>query len=309
MKRTIPKKAAMIALAAVLMSCGVVSTVRAAEEAGAVKEMTFILRDRAPDGIAKQRAEAWEPKQTAIIVCDMWAVHGCPHATERIEELAVVMNKTIEDARKKGILIVFAPSHSDMDELYKDLPARQKTAEYRKGFGNARHWDFWEHGDGGEREHSGLANPSEQGVRFPVRGGENNCEESRGRTANFKQTELLTITDDDVLTDDFEEIKAYFKVTGIKNVILMGVHTEMCVVGRPFGCRAMVKLGYNTVLCRDMTDSAYNCASRMENAPDHYLGLELIIEYIERYICPTITSVDITGGKEFRFKEDRYRPN
>jgi nicotinamidase-related amidase len=269
------------------------------------ERMTFILRDRAPDGIARQRAETWDPKQTAIIISDMWADHPCVHATARLRELAAVMNKTLAAARERGILIIFAPSNSEMDTHYKDLPARQKTAHLRKGFGNAKHWHFWEHADG--NHFSGLTNPSEKGAKFPVQGGENNCEESKVRKPDFRQTELLDITDADILTDDFEEIKAYFKEVGIKNVILMGVHTDMCVIGRPFGCRAMRKLGYNTVLCRDMTDSAYNCASRLPNVPDHYLGLELVIEYIERYICPTITSVDITGAKEFRFKEDRYQ--
>jgi hypothetical protein len=104
-----------------------------------------------------------------------------------------------------------------------------------------------------------------------------------------------------------EEYKeCLFKERGIKNVILMGVHTDMCVIGRPFGCRAMKIAGYNTVLCRDLTDSAWNCASRMKGAVDHFRGFDKVIEYIETYICPTITSVDIAGGRAFKFDEEKY---
>ena len=47
---------------------------------------------------------------------------------------------------------------------------------------------------------------------------------------------------------------------GINNVILLGVHTNMCVLGRPFGLRQMAKNGKNVVLMRDMTDTMYNPA-------------------------------------------------
>ena len=38
----------------------------------------------------------------------------------------------------------------------------------------------------------------------------------------------------------------------------LGVHTNMCVLGRPFGLRQMAKNGKNVVLMRDMTDTMYN---------------------------------------------------
>jgi hypothetical protein len=46
----------------------------------------------------------------------------------------------------------------------------------------------------------------------------------------------------------------------IDNVILMGVHLNMCVSGRPFGLRQMAKNGKHVVLMRDMTDTMYNPA-------------------------------------------------
>ena len=38
---------------------------------------------------------------------------------------------------------------------------------------------------------------------------------------------------------------------------------------------------------------------------DHFQGTELIIEHIEKFVCPTITSVSILGEPAFRFSEDR----
>jgi type 1 glutamine amidotransferase len=89
---------------------------------------------------------------------------------------------------------------------------------------------------------------------------------------------------------------------GITNVILMGVHVNMCVLGRPFSIRQMVAQGQNVLLMRDLTDAMYNHRSRPWVS--HFRGTELVVEHIEKYWCPSITSVDFLGGEPFRFKGD-----
>jgi hypothetical protein len=58
----------------------------------------------------------------------------------------------------------------------------------------------------------------------------------------------------------------------------------------------------NVVLMRDMTDLMYN--SKMPPYVNHFAGLDLIVDYIETYVCPSILSTDFTGTKQFRFKGD-----
>jgi len=89
---------------------------------------------------------------------------------------------------------------------------------------------------------------------------------------------------------------------GIDNVILMGVHTNMCVLDRPFAIRRMLALGKHVLLMRDMTDTMYN--PQMRPFVSHFRGTELVVEHIERYLCPTITSTDLTGKPAFRFIGD-----
>jgi len=59
-----------------------------------------------------------------------------------------------------------------------------------------------------------------------------------------------------------------------------------------------------------MTDTMYNPAK----APyvDHFAGTDLIVEHIEKWVCPSITSVDFlgkeaTGGEPFRFARHKRR--
>ena len=117
-----------------------------------------------------------------------------------------------------------------------------------------------------------------------------------------RQHPAIELMDGDALTDDGQETWNLLTARGIDNVILCGVHLNMCVLGRPFAIRQQVYLGKNVVFMRDMTDSMYN----PERPPgvDHFTGHDLIIAHVERHWCPSITSNMITGGKPFRFKED-----
>jgi hypothetical protein len=72
----------------------------------------------------------------------------------------------------------------------------------------------------------------------------------------------------------------------------MGVHTNYCILARPFGIRQMLKLGKNVVLARDLTDSLYD--PREPPFVSHARGTEIVIEHIERYLCPSILSADLT---------------
>ena len=79
---------------------------------------------------------------------------------------------------------------------------------------------------------------------------------------------------------------------GIRNVVLMGVHTNMCVLGRRFGIRQMVGLGFNVALARDLTDAMYD--PRQAPFVSHTRGTELVVEHIETYWCPSLLGADLT---------------
>jgi hypothetical protein len=78
---------------------------------------------------------------------------------------------------------------------------------------------------------------------------------------------------------------------GIRTVLIMGVHTNMCVLNRSFAIKQMTRWGIPCVLVRDLTDSMYNPADSPHVS--HERGTELVIEYIERYWAPTVASSEI----------------
>jgi len=256
------------------------------------------LQKRVPSDSVKgatviaQEIQEWNPKETAIIVCDMWNQHWCKGATERVGEMAPVMNEVLTIARNKGILIVHAPS--ECMAYYKDFPGRKLGQKYKS--------------KSAEKLINGSKLASEKDGVWPIDQSDGGCDctpECKVGNPWRRQIDLIKIADNDIISDSGVEIAGTFDQKKIKNVILMGVHTNMCVIGRSFGLRNMVRLGRNVVLMRDMTDTMYD--SKQWPKVSHFTGNSLVHEYIEKYVCPTIVSTDFTGKKQFRFKND-HRP-
>jgi len=235
----------------------------------------------------------WKPAETAIIICDMWDQHWCQGASRRVAELAPYINSFSALIRQKGVLIVHAPS--SVVDYYKDYPARQNALIATSKVNLPEGIDSWCSGLDTEKENKWPVDQTDGGCDCQPQ-----CKEIYPWT---KQIDSIEIRDDDIISDSGAEIWNIFEQKGIKNVILVGVHTNMCVIGRPFGLRNMVKNGKNVVLCRDLTDTMYN--HRMPPYVNHFSGTDLVVEYIEKHVCPTILSTSITGEKPFRFKEDK----
>jgi nicotinamidase-related amidase len=107
---------------------------------------------------------------------------------------------------------------------------------------------------------------------------------------------LIEIHAADAITDEGQELFNLLEDQGTDHVLVMGVHTNLCVLGRPYGIRQLIYLGKRPILCRDLTDSFH----RREGG--HHQGTDLIVGHIERYWCPSVTSDQLVGGGPFRIQ-------
>jgi len=290
------------------LSCLTILILPAAVIAGDT-DFALIVRSRIEeDGKFKtiEQTRNWPMKKTAVIVCDMWDAHHCLNAVRREEEMVPRMNDFLTKARDAGAFIIHAPS-SCMD-AYKEHPARKRAQAAPKASNLPKDIGDW-----------CKQIPAEEKGKYPIDqsdGGEDDDPveheqwhaklKAMGRNpkAPWKSQHAgLTIKDQDAISDSGVEVWNMLEARGINNVMLVGVHTNMCVLGRPFGLRQMAKNGKNVVLLRDLTDTMYN--PKMPPYVSHFQGTRLIIEHIEKYVCPTVTSDQVAGGKEFRFKGDR----
>jgi len=227
-------------------------------------------------------AQSWEAKQTAIVVCDMWDSHTCPNAATRVAQMAPRMNEVLKAARSKGVLIIHCPSNTM--EFYKDHPGR-KLAQQAPKVATVRPLVNWCYLD---KDHEAA---------LPIDDSDGGCDCERTWKKGdpypwTRQIATLEIMDGDAITDSAE---AYYLMQqrGIKNLIVMGVHTNMCVLNRSFGIKQMVKWGVEIALVRDLTDTMYNPTRRpYVNHPE---GTRLVVEYIEKFWCPSVLSTDLLG--------------
>lgn len=260
-------------------------------------------RDQKPEGQISvvEKTSEWESSKTAIIICDMWDDHWCKGAAARVGELAVPMNQMVSTARSKGVLIIHAPS--SVVGFYQGTPQRERAinavfSESPSPLSKAERWGT-----------SWCWPDPKIEPNMPIEDSDMGCDckvKCKIREAWTRQNELIQIHKDDVITDNGQETVNVLEERGIDNVILVGVHLNMCVLGRPFGIRQMVKVGKNVVLMRDMTDTMYN--HEMRPFVSHFDGTDLVVNHIEQYWCPSIVSTDVTGKPPFRFKEDNRKP-
>ena len=93
-------------------------------------DLTVTLRSQVRDDSGRDtefrtvvETEAWRPEETAIVVCDMWDKHWCKSATARVAEMAPHMNRVLNAARERGVLIIHCPSA--VTDFYEGTPQRE----------------------------------------------------------------------------------------------------------------------------------------------------------------------------------------
>lgn len=253
-----------------------------------------------------ERPEKWSAPQMTVIVCDMWDSHHCVNAVRRVGELAPRMNELLCELRDQGATIIHAPS--GCVGAYSEQPARQRAQNVKAAANVPADIAKWcdqisaestsgyplDQSAGGEdddlTEHAQWAATLKAAGRNP-------------RAPWLRQCDALEIDQQrDYISDSGPEIWSILEERDIKHVVLVGVHTNMCVLGRPFGLRQLASHGKQVALIRDMTDTMYD--PRQWPYVSHFTGTDLIVDHIERFVCPTLCSADLVAGSEFRFAGD-----
>jgi nicotinamidase-related amidase len=209
---------------------------------------------------------------TAIVICDVWDDHWSRGAAERVAELAPRVDAVIRAARERGVRIVHSPSETM--GFYADSPARRRMLDLP------------------EIDLPELAEHADPPLPIDDSDGGSDTGEPSWHKAWSRQHPAIAIDEvRDGISDDGTEVYRFIKHHGIEQVLILGVHTNMCVLRRSFAIKALARRGVPVVLVRDLTDAMYNPAR--PPYVSHEAGTQLVIEYIEKFWCPTIASEDL----------------
>jgi nicotinamidase-related amidase len=239
-----------------------------------------------------ERTVELDPTKTAIVICDMWNEHWCQGATRRVAEMAPRLNEVVKKAREQGVFIIHCPS--DTMKFYEGTPGRKLAQAAPKAEPKVplQRW---------------CSLDQSKEAPLPINDADGGCDDwpqcKHPPYPWTRQIEAIEIKDGDAITDSAE---AYYLMQqrGIDNVIVMGVHLNMCVLGRPFSIRQMVNQGKKVLLMRDMTDTILTRASALRSArhrhrPDDRARRTLLV--------PDDQQRGVFGGQEFRLSEDKRR--
>jgi nicotinamidase-related amidase len=240
-------------------------------------------RRRAKDGATSEQVLSWPVARTAIVICDMWDTHTCAMSAQRVGLMAPHMNQVMSAARSLGVMIIHAPS--DTMKHYEGTPWRERM-----------------------RNAPMAASPfpilarcpriPEEERAWPIDDSAGGCDDPVVKKETgppypwSREHPAIDIVGFDGVSESGQEIYNFCKQEGIDKIVLMGVHTNICILNRGFGARQMTRLGFEVVLARDLTDSMYD--PRTRPFVSHARGTELVIEHIETMWCPSILSADLT---------------
>ena len=196
----------------------------------------------------------FEPKKSAVIICDMWDKHWCTGANNRVAMLVSRMEPFLEDARSKGMVIVHSPSETMA--YYANAPQRAKMLQLP-------HFT--------PPEELKLTAPP-----LPIDDSKGGCDTPGEKEHQAWKCENpgLHIAPEDYISDNGQEIYNLLRSRNIETVFYTGVHANMCILNRTFAIRQMSKWGVRCILLRDLTDAMYN--PQDEPHVSHAEGTELV---------------------------------
>lgn len=239
---------------------------------GAELALNLQSRDR-ESGKVISTLQEFDSSKTAMVVIDMWNWHWCKTATERVGSMVPRMERCLTEARKLGIQVFYCPT--DSVDAYVGTPQRERI----------------------------FALPSHQlpplvkvDCPTPPNGPGCGCgaEKCAGNFGWDAMHPGLSIGKDDLMPNSFESLYSICKEREIDNLIYMGVHTQVCLLGKSVGLANMKSAGFNCILARDLTDSH----------PDYVPGkidpddlTARTVAHFERYLCATVNLADDLRSK------------
>ncbi len=249
--------------------------------AGAVQapadDLRISVQTRDRDGRPVKQTTMLVPAKTAVVVIDMWDKHWCQTYTQRVGNLVLRMNLTLDAARRLGVTIVFAPS--DVVEFYNDFPQRKAMQDVPQA---------------PEPVTIALDAPAPPPpTDFCECGPEQPCKP--GRTW-ARQHPGLSIADGDLIGDcnNGRELLNLCAARGIDTLLYMGVASNMCVQYRGMGMRNMKQHGLRVLMTADLVEAITSNGLDAERKRDLNFtpagGTARIQRHVEQHLAATFDS-------------------
>ncbi|MBL9138165.1 MAG: NPCBM/NEW2 domain-containing protein [Verrucomicrobiales bacterium] len=232
----------------------------------AAADLAWTLQTRDPaTGQIRETRESIDPKRVGVVVVDVWNFHWCKTATMRVDAIVPRMNRALEVLRELGMTVMLCPS--DVVDNYVGLPQREAIFALPP-----------------------VSVPKVMEVTCPPVPDAGGCACGRERCAvNYGWDGMhpsLRIGGADLMPDTQAEVYAICQQRGLTHLLYLGFHTQVCLLGKPMGLKAMKSAGLQCILARDMTDAHPGYQPERGFTPD--LNTQQVVEHFEKHLAPTL---------------------
>jgi hypothetical protein len=233
---------------------------------GADGTLLLQLQRRDPaSGVVTMQHLTVDPHRVGVVVVDMWNWHWCKTSTERVAALVPRMKRVLEAAHEMGMVIFWCPS--DVADNYVGTPQHEAASV-------APRWPL-----------PPLAQldcpPAPDGGGCTC--GKERCQGNYGWDGMHPDLQMY---DGDYMPNDLETLYSLCKERGLTHLIYLGVHTQVCLLGKSIGLRNMTRAGFQCILARDLTDAHGKYDPEKGITPDKFTTE--VVAHFEKYLAPTI---------------------
>jgi nicotinamidase-related amidase len=225
------------------------------------------LQTRDPDsGRILSNQRQLDPARTGIVIIDMWNYHWCMTAAQRVAALAPRMNAALAAARLLGMQVIWAPT--DVASQYAGRAQRERSTAV---------------------PYFSRPEPAEFVCRLTAKQGPCLCGPGIPCLVNYGWDAMnadLLIDASDLINSGVDELYGNCRTRNLDHLIYMGVHTNVCVMGKPEAIRNMASAGLHCMLARDLTDAITHYDPESAYTPED--GTAQTVADIERAGIPTI---------------------
>jgi hypothetical protein len=217
-----------------------------------------------------EKEKMYNTNELAILVIGMWSNHQCLVANRKLEELSPKVDSFLKKGRANNMKIIFGSSSLIKLPKYKLLRENMKNIPF--------------------------ANLVDKGLSFPPipfndsDGGINEKNDTFKR-CDVDMNQMIEIVNTDAMTDNAKELLNYLYYHKIKLCLVVGVHTNMCVLDRPYGMKNIARYGFPMAIVRDLGDPMIKPDGIVIKDRDD--AHEKIVHYVEQYFAPSINSHDL----------------
>jgi hypothetical protein len=235
---------------------------------GELLELTLQRRDPRSGTILSTK-EKVDPAHIGLVIVDVWNFHWCKTSTARVAALVPRIAAVTEAAHRMGMTLFWCPS--DVADNYVG------TIQHEAAMAAPRH---------------PLPQLKEISCPSAPDGGGCTCGPVHC-SVNYGWDGMaagMVMHEDDFMPNDFETLYSLCVERGITHLIYLGVHTQVCLLGKSIGLLNLSRAGLRCILARDMTD-AHGCYDPAKGiTPDQFTGE--VVAHFEKYLAPTINFVE-----------------